>query len=216
MPFDNTGLNPLLAASGFTFWIYRTEDTRAATLAGGYFAPAAARLNTGDLILLQASDAMALMPVRPGDLVAAGLVIDTAAAPFRANRAAAVRFSVRQAVSAVAMTVLLAPLAAGIVANGTVSARAAVAGPVAQVQFSIRDAAGVTVRGPQTASVSLGQASVTFPAPAAGSGYRLRVEAVDRPEVADTSPPFAVTAPHALLLQSLSTLLLQNGGRLLL
>jgi hypothetical protein len=86
MPFDNTGLSPLLSASGFTLWLYRTPDTRTATLATGYFAPAAARLETGDLIILQAADAIALMPVRPGDLVAAGLVIDAAAAPFRANR----------------------------------------------------------------------------------------------------------------------------------
>jgi hypothetical protein len=216
MPFDNTGLSPLLTASGFTLWIYRTPDTRTATLAAGYFAPAAARLNTGDLILLQSSDAVALMPVRPGDLVAAGLVIDTAAAPFRADRAAAQRFSVRQAVSALAMTVVLAPLAGGIVTGGTVQAQAAVAGPVPSVTFSIRNAEGTTVRGPTVAAVSGGQASASLAAPPAGSGYRLRVEAVEMPEIADTSPPFAVSAPFGLLLQSRSSLLTQEGGRLLL
>ncbi len=216
MPFDNTGLSPLLSASGFTLWLYRTPDTRAATLAGGYFSPAAARLETGDLILLQAADAIALMPVRPGDLVAAGLVIDAAAAPFRANRAAAQRFSVRQAVSAVAMTVMLLPLAAGIVSNGTLRAEANVAGPVAEVRFSIRDANGATVRGPQAAAVSAGRASVTFPSPAAGTGYRLRVEATDIPEVADTSPPFAVSRPFAVLLQDRTALLTQANGRILL
>ncbi|MGG5810414.1 hypothetical protein [Falsiroseomonas sp. CW058] len=215
MPFDNAGLNPLLSASGFTFWLYRTTDTRAQTLVAGYFAPAAARLETGDLILVQAADSVAFQPVRAGDVVAAGLVIDTAPAPFRVSRAAAQRFSVRQAVSAVAMTVVLMPLAAGIVANGSLRAEAAVAGPVAEVRFSIRDAAGSTVRGPTAAAVTAGTASVTFAAPAAGSGYRLRVEATGRPEVSDTSPPFAVTAPFALLLQSLGTLLLQDGGRVL-
>jgi hypothetical protein len=216
MPFDNTGLTPLLSASGFTFWLYRTTDTRAQTLVAGYFAGAAARLETGDLILVQTSDAVAFQPVRAGDVVATGLVLDTAAAPFRANRGAAQRFSVRQAVNAVAMTVVLAPLAAGIVAGSAFLAQAAVAGPVTEVQFSIRDAAGATVRGPQAAAVSAGAASATLNAPEAGSGYRLRVEATGQPDIADTSPPFAVSAPFALLLQSLGTLLLQDGGRALL
>lgn len=216
MPFDNAGLTPLLNASGFTFWLYRTTDTRAGVLVAGYFAPAAARLATGDLILVQAADAMAFQPVRANDVVAAGLVIDTAATPFRANRAAAQRFSVRQAASAVAMTVLLAPLAAGIVAGGTVVAQAAVAGPVAQVEFSIRDAAGATIEGPRTATVTAGNATATLDAPPAGSGYRLRVEATGLPQVADTSAPFIVSAPFALLLQTRASLLLQDGARLLL
>lgn len=216
MPFDNAGLNPLVSLSGFTLWLYRTPDTRAATLVAGYFSPAAARLETGDLILVQASDAMAFQPVRANDVVAAGLVIDSSATPFRVNRAAAQRFSVRQAVSAVAMTVLLAPLAAGILSGGTVQAQASVAGAIAQVEFSIRDASGTTVRGPQTASVVAGSATATLPAPLPGSGYRLRVEASGMPEIADTSPPFAVTAPFAVLLQNRATLLTQGSGRVLL
>jgi hypothetical protein len=216
MPFDNAALSPLLSAGGFTFWLYRTPDTRAAALAVGYFAPANSLLNTGDLILLQTSDAVTLTPVRAGDLVPPGLVLDTAAAPFRANRAAAPRFSVRQAASAVAMTVLLAPLAAGLVAGRPFEARAAVAGPVAELRFSVRDANGATVRGPLAAPVAGGAAAVTFTAPPAGTGYRLRVEATDIPEVADTSPPFGVSPPFALLLQSGRTLLTQAGGRILL
>lgn len=215
MPFDNTALTPLLTGSGFTLWLYRTTDTRAAALVANYFTPAAARLETGDLILLQASDAVALLPVRAGDTVAAGIVIDTAAAPFRVNRSAAQRFSVRQAAGAVAMTVVLAPLAAGLVANGTVEAQAAVTGPVTQVAFSINDAAGATIRGPQTAAVAGGAASVSLPAPPAGTGYRMRVQATIDPAVADNSAPFTVMAPFALLLQSAGSLLTEDGGRVL-
>ena len=40
MPFEYSGLSPLLANSGFTSGRYRTPDTRAAALAAGYFAPA--------------------------------------------------------------------------------------------------------------------------------------------------------------------------------
>lgn len=216
MPFDNSGLIPLLANSGFTIWLYRTPDTRAAALAPDYFIPAGARLAFGDVILLQASDALALTTVRPGTVVPGGVVVDTAAAPFRVNRGSAQRFSVRQAASAVAMTVLLAPLAGGIVAGGQLMAAAQVTGPVAQVSFSIRDAAGATVRGPQAAPVSAGNASATLPAPAAGSGYRLRVEAVGAPTVADTSPPFAVSPPYALLVQNGRVVLTEAGGRLLI
>ena len=216
MPFDNTALIPLLANSGFTIWLYRTPDTRDQTLAAGYFSPAAARLAWGDVIFLQASDALALTTVRPGPVVPGGVVVDTAAAPFRANRSAAQRFSVRQVASAVAMTVLLAPLAGGIVGGGTVQASATVAGPVAEVSFSIRDAAGETVRGPQAAIVTAGAASATLPAPAPGSGYRLRVEAVGRPQVADTSPAFAVSLPYTLLAQNGDRLLNEAGGGMLI
>jgi hypothetical protein len=215
MPFDNTAFTPLLTGSGFTLWLYRTGDTRATALGANYFAPAAARIETGDLILLQASDAVALLPVRAGDSVAAGIVIDTAAAPFRVNRVVAQRFSVRQAASAVAMTVVLAPLAAGLVANGTVQAQAAVTGPVAEVSFSIRDAAGATVRGPQAVAVAAGVAAVTLPAPPAGSGYRMRVQASIDPAVADNSAAFSVTAPFGLLMQAGGTLLIEDGSRLL-
>ena len=216
MPFDNTALVPLLANSGFTIWLYRTADTRAEALAAGYFSPAATRLAFGDVIFLQAADALTLTTVRPGPTVPGGVVIDTAAAPFRVNRSATQRFSVRQMASAVAMTVLLAPLAGGVVAGGTVQAQASVVGPIAQVSFSIRDANGTTVRGPQAAAVTAGAASASLAAPDAGSGYRLRVEADGAPLVADTSPPFAVSPPYALLVQDGDVVLTQSGARLLL
>ncbi|WP_439551447.1 hypothetical protein [Falsiroseomonas sp.] len=216
MPFDNTSLIPLLTGSGFTLWLYRTSDTRATALGANYFSPAASRITTGDLILLQSSDSVGLLPVRSSSVVAAGVVLDTAAAPFRVNRTAAQRFSVRQAATAVAMTAVLAPLAAGIVANGTVNAQATIVGPVPEVAFSISDATGATVRGPQTAAVSAGTATATLPAPPAGSGYRMRVQATIDPAVADSSAPFAVTAPYGLLLQTGVSLLLEDGGRVLI
>jgi hypothetical protein len=215
MPFNNSNLVSLVGNSGFTIWLYRTTDTRAATIAAGYFAPAAARLEAGDIIIALTTDAVSLLPVRAGDVVAAGLVLDTAAAPFRAQIRAAQRFLARQGASGLVMTVVLAPLAAGILSNGTVQAQAAVAGPVTQVAFSISDAAGATVRGPALATVSAGAASATLPAPAAGTGYRLRVQATGESAVAATSPAFAVTLPYGLLLQAGGGLLLENGDRIL-
>jgi hypothetical protein len=216
MPYDNNALVPLMVNSGFTLWLYRTTDTRAQALAAGYFAPAAARLASGDAMLLQAADALTLTTVRVGTDVAPGLVVDSFAVPFRVNRSTAQRFSVRQLASAVAMTVLLSPLAGGYIAGGAIAAEASVAGPVAQVSFSISDASGATVRGPQAATVSGGSATATLTAPPAGSGYRLRVEAVGFPLLTDTSQPFTVGDPFALLDQGGFALLAQDGGRILI
>lgn len=216
MPYDDNALAPLLVNSGFTLWLYRTTDTRAAALAGGYFAPAAPRLSSGDVMLLQAADALTLTTVRVGTEIASGVVVDTFAVPFRVNRASGQRFSVVQAAAAVAMTVLLAPLAGGYIAGGPLSTQAAVTGPVAQVSFSIQDSGGATVRGPQTATVSAGAASTSFTAPAAGAGYRVRVEAVGHPQLVDTSPPFSVGEPFALLEQGGGALLAEDGSRILI
>ena len=90
------------------------------------------------------------------------------------------------------------------------------AGPVAQVAFSISDAQGAVVRGPALAAVSAGAASATLPAPAAGTGYRLRVQATGEPAVAATSPAFSVTLPFGLLLQAGGGLLLETGDRILI
>lgn len=214
MPFDTAALLPLLTQGGFTLWLYRTAEPRDQALTAGYFDVAASRLAWGDIILLQASDAVALTTVRPGPTVPGGIVLDTAAAPFRTSRTATPRFSVGQVASAVAMTVLLAPLAGGIVSNGTVQASAVVTGPVAEVRFSIRDATGTTVRGPQAATVTAGAASASLPAPDAGSGYRLRVEAVGFPLVADASPPFAVSPPFTLLTEAGGRMLTEAGAGL--
>jgi hypothetical protein len=86
---------------------------------------------------------------------------------------------------------------------------------VAEVAFSISDAGGATVRGPQTAAVSDGSASATLASPAAGTGYRLRVEAVGHPQLVDTSQPFSVGEPFALLDQGGFALLAEDGGRIL-
>ncbi|MBU8538755.1 hypothetical protein [Falsiroseomonas tokyonensis] len=215
MPFNNTALVPLVNNSGFTMWLYRTTDSRADALTPGYFEPAAARLETGDIIVLIASDSVSFLPVRVGDVVAAGLVLDSAAAPFRVQVRAVQVFSVAQTATAVAMTVILGPLAAGILSNGTVEASATLAGPVTQVAFSISDAMGTTVRGPTLATVTAGSASASLPAPAPGTGYRLRVVSTGDSAVAAVSPAFSVTLPFGLLLQAGGTLLIEDGSRLL-
>ena len=72
MPFSPDDLGALFQGDGFTLWHYRTADTRAAVAAAGYFAPVAANMFPGDLIILQAADAMALLPVRAGTALGTG------------------------------------------------------------------------------------------------------------------------------------------------
>ncbi len=215
MPFSSAGLIPLIANSGFTIWLYRTTDTRAQALAAGYFSPAAAQLQAGDVMFLQASDALTLTTVRPNTVIAAGLVVDSSQVPFNVGRQAHHRFSAAQMANAVTAALLLMPLAGGFVVGGTIPAEAAVTGPITEVSFSIRDAGGATVGGPLSAPVTAGTASASLPAPAAGTGYRLRVEAVGLPDLFDVSPTFFVSQPFALLTQGGGALLLQDGGRLL-
>lgn len=216
MPFVSSALIPLLSNSGFTIWLYRTStDTRAQTLAAGYFSAASGQLQTGDVMLLQASDALTLTTIRPGTVVASGLVVDSSQVPFNVGRQAHHRFSVAQLVNAVAATVLLLPLSGGFVVGGSIAAQAEVSGPIAEVSFSLRDAGGGTVAGPQSAAVTAGVASTSFAAPAAGTGYRIRVEAAGDPDTFDLSPPFTVSLPFALLTQAGGTLLLEDGSRLL-
>ena len=215
MPFVSTALVSLVTNSGFTMWLYRTTDTRADALTPGYFEPAAAQLETGDIIVLLASDSMSFLPVRIGDVVASGLVLDTAQAPFSVQVTVGQTFSVTQAATAVAMTIILGPLAAGILSNGIVQASATLAGPVTEVAFSISDAGGAVVRGPTLATVTGGSATATLPAPAPGTGYRLRVVSTSDSAVADTSPAFSVTLPFGLLLQAGGALLIEDGSRLL-
>lgn len=215
MPFVSSALVPLVTNSGFTMWLYRTTDTRADALAPGYFDPAAAQLETGDIIVMLASDSVSFLPVRVGDVVASGLVLDTSQAPFTVQVTVGQTFSVAQTATAVAMTVILGPLAAGILSNGIVQASATLAGPVSEVAFSISDAGGAVVRGPTLATVTAGSASAALPAPAPGTGYRLRVVSTSDSDVADMSPPFSVTLPFRLQLQAGGALLIEDGNRLL-
>ncbi|UFN49517.1 hypothetical protein LPC08_02395 [Roseomonas sp. OT10] len=106
MPFESQGLTPLLASGSFVLWRYATSDPRAAVLASGYFAPVAARLGAGHLVVLQAADASALLPIRDGGVPGPGLLLDTNTVPLRLAGSSQVTFGLlarRQAVQAAAL-----------------------------------------------------------------------------------------------------------------
>jgi hypothetical protein len=217
MPFDARNLTPLEAsAAGFTMWLYTTTDTRAAVLAPGYFASVAERLLPGHLILLQSADSLSLIPVRSNGAVGNGLVLDASAPPLRLTTRAALRMVFRFDAAVQTRTVALDPVPAGLYIGRSFTVSARVTGPVTTLLFSILDSAGRIVAGPVSASALSGSASIVFAAPAAGSGYRVRVQDVDEPLVAQLSSFFVVTEPFVLLTETGATLLLQNGGELLL
>jgi hypothetical protein len=215
MAFDARNLSPLESAGGFTMWLYTTTDTRAAVLAPGYFASVAGKLLPGHLILLQSADSLSLIPVRSGGAVGNGLVLDASAPPVRINVGAALSMLFSMGAAVQTRTVALDPIPAGLYIGRSFTVAARVTGPVSTLQFSILNAAGGIVSGPVSVSVASGSASVTFNAPDAGSGYRIKVQDAEEPLVMQLSATFVVTEPYVLLTENGDTLLMQDGGGLL-
>ena len=216
MPFAASGLTPLIQTNGFSMWRYVTTDLRADVAATGYFSSIAGQFRPGDVMFLQAADAMAMLPLRAGPAFGPGVTLDGAVTPLAAIRSAAQRFSVAQAVGAVVRTIVLVPLAAGFIAGTSIPVSAQVRGPISQVVVSIRNAAGQTVVANQLVTISGGFASTAVTAPAVGTGYRIRMEDALDPGLAATSRSFSVAPPaDALLQENGFVILMENGFALL-
>ena len=216
MAYDPTSLSPLIAADAFSMWYYRTADTRAAVLAPGYFATATNRLLPGHVLVLQAGDATAILPVREDGAVGNGLVVDASAPPRRLNAAGTLDFSADLSATAVARCLSLSPVPAGINVGEVFDVGATVTGPVATVRFAVLNAAGNTVVGPTDAAVAGGAATASFAAPSAGTGYRVRAADPADTLVVQTSPSFVVLSAFALLVESGAGVLLESSARLTL
>ena len=216
MPFSPANLGALIQGDGFTLWHYRTADTRAVVAAAGYFAPVAESLNTGDLVILQAADAMALLPVRSGPALGPGVTLDGAVGALSLVRAAAQRFSFSQTAQAVVRTLVLGPMAASMVAGSAFAVSATVTGPVSQVVFTVRDGSGTAVPSAKTVAVTNGRAATSFRAPPIGTGYRVHVEDAQDPTVSALSRTFSVGPDlRLLLLEDDTPLLTEAGDRLI-
>ena len=187
---------------------YRTTDSRATVSAAGYFTSVAGSLRPGDLLILQASDALALLPIRINAALGTGVTLDGAVGPLNTVRSVAQGFSITQAAAAVVRSLVLAPLTAAVVAGATIPASATVIGPVASVVFTLRDAAGQVIPPAKTVAVVDGLASTSFAAPGIGTGYRIRVEDAADPAIFALSQSFTVGTDLRLLL-------LEDGARLL-
>ncbi|MCQ4159798.1 hypothetical protein NON00_07635 [Roseomonas sp. GC11] len=217
MPFDPRGLTSLASTDSFTLWLYVTTDTRAAVLAPGYFTAATGRLQPGHVVVLQSADSLTFLPVRSSATVGNGLVLDASAAPLRLNANAELVLDIAMAaVAAATRTVALGTIPTGLYTGRSFTVSASVSGPVSTLVFSMLNASGTVVLGPTSVAVSSGGASVSFTAPAAGSGYRIRVADADEPLATQTSASIVVTEPYALLTEAGTSLLASDGGEILL
>lgn len=211
MPFIDTDLVPLIQTVRFSLWHYRSTDVLTTITAPGYFSPAAARLRAGDLMVMQAADAMTILPLRANAAVGPGVVLDGAVAPIALTRSVAQTFRMVQAAGAVVSTIILAPLVAGVIMGTAIPVSAQVVGPISQVVVSLRDAQGVIIPPVQTVLVEQGYVTTTLPTPAVGSGYRIRIEDVNE-TISATSRSFNILPDLRLILDEESSRLLQEDG----
>ncbi len=215
MAFSTATFAALIESNGFTMWHYVTTDTRSAVSGAGYFATVAARLRAGDLMLLQTADSMALLPIRSGSVLGTGVTLDGVVGALATVRNALFSFTVNQSISAIVRTIVMAPLAAGIVVGSSIPVSAQVTGAVNTVVFGIYDTAGTLVPPAITAPVVGGVASAILAAPPQGSTYRIRAQDADVPSLVATSFTFGVGADLEFLLREDDThLLLQTGSGL--
>ena len=215
MAFAASSLAALIESNGFTFWRYVTTDTRATVTAAGYFASVAARMRAGDLLLLQTSDAMALLPVRTGPSIGPGTTLDGVVGPLATVRGASFSFTIGQAIATATATVTIAPVAAGIVVGGSVPVSAQVTGAIPSLIFGVLDGTGALMNSEVTAPVTGGSASAILAGLPLGSGYRIRARVPGNAALVASSAAFNIGADLQFLLQETNAhLLLQTGSGL--
>jgi hypothetical protein len=172
-------------------------------------------LRPGDIMILQAAGALALLPVRSGPALGTGVTLDGAVGALNLLRSAVQRFSFGQTAQAVVRTLVLGPVAASMVAGSAFAVTATVTGPVSQVVFTVIDGDGAVVPTPKTVAVTNGRAATSFRAPPIGTGYRIQAEDAHDPNVSAISRSFSVGPDlKLLLLEDDTTLLTESGGRL--
>jgi hypothetical protein len=198
MPFDARTLAALIASDATTLWFYRTDDTRAAVLAPGYFAAAADRLAPGHVILAQTADSLSLLPVRQAAAVGNGLVLDVVGGPLRRSAAAALSVPVAVAAAATARALRVDAPPPGITEGLPFPVGASSWGAVSAVAFRLLNAANQVVQGPVVAPVSGGRAVASLIGPAPGSGYRIRAQDAADADARSTSASFTSVAPAQL------------------
>ena len=216
MSYVASNLISLIAADSFTLWLYKTPDLRATVLSPGYFNAAGNRLLPGHMVVVQAGDATAILPVRNNAEVGNGIVVDASSAPLRLSGAASLGIEASLAATAVARGVTLGATPSGLNQGQNFTVQASASGATTTLNFSILNAAGTAVLGPTTVPVAAGKASATFPTPTPGNGYRVKVEDAADSLVVQLSPSFVVLSAFALLLESGVSMLIEAGGRMVM
>lgn len=215
MPFSSPALVPLVQTPGFALWHYRSTDTRDQITGPGYFLPALDRLRAGDVMIVQASDSLAILPVRSNAVIGTGVSLDGAVAPIALTRTVAQTLRIVQSASAVVSSIVLAPIVAGILAGTSIPVSAQVIGPVSQVVITVRNAQGQIIPPAQTVNVGQGYVTAAMPTPPVGSGYRIRVEDAAATGIVAVSSAFTILPDFRLLLAENGARLVQEDGSIL-
>lgn len=63
MAFQNKNLSVIAYANGFTLWHYASDDAIATITASGYFDSVNTLMNTGDIVIVNASDNTSLTKI---------------------------------------------------------------------------------------------------------------------------------------------------------
>jgi hypothetical protein len=140
MSFIATDLMPLIQTARFNLWHYRSADLKATIVTPGYFAAAAARLQAGDVMIVQSADSMAILPLRSNVGIGPGVTLDGAVTPIALTRTVAQTLRMVQAAGAVVATIILAPLVAGVIMGSAIPVQAQVIGPISSVIVTLRNA----------------------------------------------------------------------------
>ncbi len=63
MAFQNKNLSVIAYANGFTLWHYAANETMSAISTAGYFDDVKTLMNTGDIVIINASDSTSMKKV---------------------------------------------------------------------------------------------------------------------------------------------------------
>ena len=66
MAFQNKNLSVIVYANGFTLWHYAANETMATITASGYFDSVKTLMNTGDIVIINASDNTSIKKITVG------------------------------------------------------------------------------------------------------------------------------------------------------
>ena len=76
MAFQNKNLSVIAYANGFTLWHYAANETLATITASGYYYEVKTLMNTGDMVLINASDKTSIKKIAVGDSAVTTAALD--------------------------------------------------------------------------------------------------------------------------------------------
>ena len=69
MAFQNKNLSVIAYANGFTLWHYAANETLTTITAPGYFDDVKTLMNTGDIVIINASDNTSIKKITVGESI---------------------------------------------------------------------------------------------------------------------------------------------------